>query len=81
MTIDEQIALIDSKVDMLDSTIKDIDRMVKNVDDLVVSNTDNLSQAAEKFNSIDFAKLNQAINDFADTVQPLSDFFNSFKIP
>ena len=79
--VGDVITTVESKVDMLDSTIKDIDGMVKNVDDLVVSNTDNLSQAAEKLNSVDFAKLNQAINDFADTVQPLSNFFNSFKIP
>lgn len=79
--VGDVITTVESKVDMLDSTIKDIDGMVKNVDELVVSNTDNLSQAVEKLNAIDFGKLNQAINDFADTVQPVANFFNSFKIP
>ena len=75
------VGTVESKVDMIDSTIKDIDGMVKNVDNLVVSNTKNLSEAVEKLNSIEFDTLNKAINDFAATVQPVANFFNSFKIP
>lgn len=75
------VGTVESKVDMIDSTIKDIDGMVKNVDNLVVSNTENLSEAVEKLNSIEFDTLNKAINDFAATVQPVANFFNSFKVP
>ena len=75
------VGTVESKVDMIDSTIKDIDGMVKNVDNLVVTNTKNLSEAVEKLNSIEFETLNKAINDFADTVQPVANFFNAFKVP
>ena len=75
------VKTVESKLETLDSTVKDIDKMVKNVDDLVVSNTQNLSEAVEKLNAIEFDKLNKAINDFSDTVEPLANFFNAFKIP
>ena len=69
------------KLNSLDTVVNDIDGMVKNVDKLVVANTKNLSEAVEKVNQIDFDKLNKAISDFSDTVEPLANFFNKFKTP
>ena len=63
----------------LDVAIKNIDSMVGNVNDLVVTNTDNLNEAIEKINNIDFDNLNKAIKDLSDTVEPLANFFNKFK--
>lgn len=47
--------------------------------ELVSNNADAVSEAMEKFNSVDFDALNKAINDLADIVEPLarvSNFFN-----
>lgn len=38
-----------------------------------------VAEAMEKFNSVDFATLNRAIDDLADVVEPLAKVANFFK--
>lgn len=50
-----------------------------NANQLVVDNSDAVSEAMTKINSVDFEALNKAIRDLADIVEPLarvSNFFN-----
>lgn len=56
----------------------DLGAMVDNVDELVVTSQNGVEQAMEKLNSIDFAALNQAIEDLSDVIEPLAKFFNIF---
>jgi len=43
---------------------------------VVEENADAVSDAMTKFNSVDFAALNRAINDLADIVEPLAKVVN-----
>ena len=56
----------------------DLGGMVENVDSLATSTQTGLAQALEKLNAIDFETLNRAIENLADVVQPLANFFNVF---
>ena len=57
-----------------------IDDMIANVDKVVVDNTDSVNEVLENFNKVDFDHLNQAITDLGNVVEPLSKFFQSFKV-
>ena len=57
----------------------DIEGMVGNIDDLVVGSSDSLNQAMKKINAIDIEKLNNAIGNLNDAVEPLAKFANMFK--
>ena len=56
----------------------DLGAMVENVDELVTTSQAGVEQAMDRLNTIDFKKLNQAIGDLADVVEPLAKFFNVF---
>lgn len=56
----------------------DLGAMVESVDDLVTTSQAGVEQAMDRLNTIDFKKLNQAIGDLADVVEPLAKFFNVF---
>ena len=74
-TVDEAEIMISEAEDSLDQ----IDEMVGNLNVTITDNSKNLTEAVEKMNNIDFETLNQAINDFSDTVEPMARFFNQFK--
>ncbi len=57
----------------------DIEGMVGNIDDLVVGSSDSLGQAMKKINAIDIEKLNDAIRNLNDAVEPMARFANMFK--
>ncbi len=57
------------------ASLSSIDTMVGNVDALVVENTQALSNAIEKLNTIDLEKLNQSIDDLNAVVTPLLKLF------
>ena len=57
----------------------DIEGMVSNIDDLVVGSSDSLTQAMKKLNAIDIEKLNDAIRNLNDAVEPMARFANLFK--
>ena len=56
----------------------DLGAMAESVDDLVTTSHAGVEQAMDRLNTIDFKKLNQAIGDLADVVEPLAKFFNVF---
>ena len=58
----------------------DLTGMVENVDALVVTGQASLEETMEKINAIDFEALNQAIKDLSDVINPISNFFNKFRI-
>ena len=60
-------------------TAVDIEGMVDNIDDLVSGSSESLNQAMEKINAIDINKLNSAIENLNDAVEPLAKFANMFK--
>lgn len=53
-------------------SLNGIDEMIANVDTLVTENTQNVADAMENFNSVDFERLNQAIDDLASIIEPLA---------
>lgn len=57
----------------------DVSGMVEDVDILVTTAQSSLEQTMGKLNSIDFKSLNQAIQDLANVVEPLSKLVNVFK--
>ena len=63
----------------LPGMVENIDVLVNNVDDLVGASHIGVEQAIEKINAIDFNKLNDAIKDLSDVIEPIAKFFNSFK--
>ncbi|MBP0981716.1 MAG: hypothetical protein J5968_05880, partial [Oscillospiraceae bacterium] len=73
-----QIAELDLK-GMVQSAEGDLKTMVQNVDSLVNTSQAGVQETLKKLNSIDFAKLNQAINDLSAVVEQLSRFFNVFR--
>ena len=56
----------------------DLGAMAESVDDLVTTSQAGVEQAMDRLNTFDFKKLNQAIGDLADVVEPLAKFFNVF---
>ena len=58
----------------------DLTGMVENVDALVVTGQEGIEQAMDKINAIDFEALNQAIQDLSDVINPITNFFNKFRI-
>ena len=56
----------------------DLGAMAERVDDLVTTSQAGVEKAMDRLNTIDFKKLNQAIGDLADVVEPLAKFFNVF---
>lgn len=50
-----------------------------NMNSMLTDNSQALTDAVEKMNGIDFAGLNQAIQDLQDAVGPFASFMNKFK--
>ena len=57
----------------------DANHMVQNINRVVINNTKAVTDALEKLNSIDFERLNEAVNDLADTVAALSNLTSIFR--
>ena len=56
----------------------DLEGMVDNVDALVTTGQSSVELIIEKLNTMDFDTLNRAIQNLADVVEPLANFFNIF---
>lgn len=59
-------------VQSANESLNGIDEMIANVDTLVTENTQSVADAMENFNSVDFERLNQAIDDLASIIEPLA---------
>ena len=55
------------------TSLEGIDQMVRDVDQLVTENTEAVSDAMDNFNSVDFDRLNDAIDDLASIIEPLAN--------
>jgi len=56
-----------------------LDELVTDVQSLVVNSEKSLNTAVGQLESIDIEELNKAIQNLSDTVEPLANFFNSFR--
>ena len=63
----------------IETLIMDFTGMVEDVDTLVTTAQSSLEQTMGKLNSIDFDTLNNAIEDLAKVVEPMSKLMNVFK--
>lgn len=57
----------------------DMANMVTNVDALVTEGQQSLQMTMDKLNSLDFETLNQAIEDLAEVIEPMSKIANVFR--
>ena len=64
----------------LSGMVENVDALVSNVDGLVSTSQDGVEQMIAKLNGIDFEALNQAIQDLSDVIEPIANFFNTFKL-
>ena len=78
----KQAEIVMSNLEIVTSELAqaDLTGMVENVDALVVTGQEGIEQAMEKINAIDFEALNQAIQDLSDVINPITNFFNKFRI-
>lgn len=76
---EETLSAVDTLAATANEALVSANRAADTANKLVADNADAVSEAMEKFNSVDFGALNKAINDLADIVEPLarvSNFFN-----
>ncbi len=76
---EQTLSRLDELVETADAALVSASAAAENANWLVADNSDAVSEAMDKFNSVDFDALNRAINDLADIVEPLakvSNFFN-----
>ena len=66
--------------DNLSGMVENVDALVANVDGLVSTSQAGVEQTMEKLNGIDFEALNKAIQDLSDVIEPIANFFNTFKL-
>lgn len=60
-------------VEQAGESLEGIDQMVRDVDQLVTENNEAVSDAMDNFNSVDFDRLNDAIDDLASIIEPLAN--------
>ncbi len=77
--VNASLERVDSLVETANTALITATEAAENANKLVADNADSVSEAMEKFNSVDFDALNRAINDLADIVEPLAKVSNFFK--
>ena len=76
---EQTLAGIDTLAQTADAALTTANEAAESANRLVADNADSVAEAMEKFNSVDFATLNRAIDDLADVVEPLAKVANFFK--
>lgn len=76
--VDELSVKADKALETAIDALESANTVAGNANQLVEDNADAVSEAMEKFNSVDFVALNKAINDLADIVEPLARVSNFF---
>ncbi len=74
-TVISEINDITSEVDVL---VDQANTLFENSNAMVEENTDAITEAVQKLNSVDFDTLNKAIKDLSEVVEPLANFFGKF---
>lgn len=72
------LEIAEDTLNQASEALDDFDSVAGNVNDLVDSSSVAVEQAMNKVNQMDIEKLNQAIADLSDVVEPLASFFNKF---
>ena len=72
-TVTEELAQMD-----VQGMVENVDGLVGDVDDLVTSTREGLEDTLDAVGKINFETLNQAIEDLAEVIEPLANFFNMF---
>ena len=68
-----------SLVNHAEESLSAVDALIEEFDGLVSDNTDALTDAIRKLDSIDFDRLNKAIGNLSDAVKPLARFARQFQ--
>ena len=63
----------------LDQMVLQAEELIGNANAMIVANTDTVTEAMQKLNSIKFDVLNEAIVNLNDTVKPLAEFMKMFQ--
>ncbi|MBQ9606234.1 MAG: hypothetical protein IJV16_03560 [Lachnospiraceae bacterium] len=69
----------DDAIENINKMSDSITKTSDNMNSMLTDNSESLTAAVEKMNSIDFEGLNSAITDLQDAVGPFADFMNRFK--
>ena len=81
--VDELVAdastLIQDSTDQINALVGDATILIDNANTMILDNTDAVSETVRKLNAVDFERLNKAIQDLDDAIQPLASFANLFK--
>lgn len=77
-SVSDTIDKADSIMDSLTGTISTMETTLNSVTVLVDSSSEQIVEAFNNINSIDFEGLNDAITDLGNVVEPLSKFFKKF---
>ncbi len=76
--VDGALTTLDSLAETAEAALQAANETAQNTNKLVADNADAVSEAMEKFNSVDFDSLNKAIKDLSDIVEPLAKVANMF---
>ena len=60
------------------STVSQVDSLARNANRVVVDNTEAVKEAMDKLNSVDFQRLNEAVDSLAQAVEPLAKLSSLF---
>ncbi len=71
----EAVDRIDTLAVDMQGAVENINVAVDSVNTVVVDNTQDISEALQNINNVDFETLNKAILDLSETVEPMARFF------
>ena len=63
----------------VESLSSEANRLVQNINRVVIDNTQSITNALEKLNGVDFDRLNDVIDNLANTVEALSNITSIFR--
>lgn len=86
ISVEQTITEAANAIENAEQTIKNIDAMSGSLtttsdtmNQMLVENSENLAEAVDKMNKVDFDSLNQAIKDLEDAVGPFARLMNRLK--
>ena len=69
----ETIKGIDTLTDTAQKSLTKTSKFVENANQVITDNAEGITEVIDNFNSVDFAKLNQAIEDLSSVIEPLAN--------
>lgn len=77
--VSASIGKVMESVDQVDAAVAEMQSASKSLNGLVEDNAEEITNAVTKLSEVDYAGLNQAIQDLQDAVGPVASFFNKFR--